>query len=173
MTIEQSIEQIEKLFHVVTGRSASEHQGTYAPLHPETDPVVTIERRIEDLVTLLQNPAVIPPAQIWTPPMSVWENEREYLIKLDLAGVKKEDIDLSIQGNVLFVSGSRKPRAPEAGYTLRVTEKTVGPFQREIILPLGVATARLHSQVIDGVLEIQIPKGGDENSTSSAKTGKH
>ncbi|MCB0384851.1 MAG: Hsp20/alpha crystallin family protein [Bdellovibrionales bacterium] len=173
MTIEQSIEQVEKLYQTITGRMATDHQGTYAPLNPEADPIVTLERRIEELVTLMQNPAVIPPVQVWTPPISVWENEREYMIKLDLAGVKKEDIDLSVRGNILFVSGSRKPRAPEAGYTLRLTEKTVGPFQREIVLPLGVATTRLHSQVIDGVLEIQIPKGTDDVQTPSTKSGKH
>lgn len=102
MTIEQSIEQVEKLYQTITGRMATDHQGTYAPLNPEADPIVTLERRIEELVTLMQNPAVIPPVQVWTPPISVWENEREYMIKLDLAGVKKEDIDLSVRGNILL-----------------------------------------------------------------------
>ncbi|MCC7404279.1 MAG: Hsp20/alpha crystallin family protein [Bdellovibrionales bacterium] len=171
MTIDQSIEHVERLFTAVTGRSAPELQGIYAPLNPDVDPVIHLERRIEELVTLLQNPAVIPPVRVWSPQLSIWENEREIMIKIDLAGVKKEDVDISIRGNVLFVTGTRKPRAADAGYTLRVTEKAIGPFQREVILPLGVLTARLHSQMVDGVLEIQIPKESD--SKALAKTGKH
>ena len=111
--------------------------------------------------------------QPWTPPMSVWESSEKILVRLDLPQVSKEDIDITIHGNTLFVSGIRRNLLQESGFIPRMSEKNFGPFMRALVLPMESVNNDIDSKLQDGVLEISLPmKGAVKSSVKKSNAGK-
>jgi HSP20 family protein len=91
----------------------------------------------------------------FTPPVDVHETEEEYLVKIDLPGVKSDDVNVEVNDNVLSISGSRV--ADETG-TAQLVERPYGTFTRTLTLPQGVDSDSIEAGYHDGVLELRIPK---------------
>lgn len=91
----------------------------------------------------------------FTPPVDVHETEEEYLVKIDLPGVKSEDVNVEVNDNVLSISGSRV--ADETG-TAQLVERPYGTFTRTLTVPQGVDSDSIEAGYHDGVLELRIPK---------------
>jgi HSP20 family protein len=91
----------------------------------------------------------------FTPLLDVHETEDEYLVMVDLPGVKSEDVSIELNEQVLIVSGSRVP--VETG-TLQVAERPYGSFVRTLTLPKGVDDDGIVANYVNGVLEVHIPK---------------
>jgi len=91
----------------------------------------------------------------FTPPVDVHETEEEYLVKIDVPGVKSEDVNVEINDSVLSISGSRV--ADETG-TAQLVERPYGSFARTLTLPQGVDSDSIEAGYHDGVLELRIPK---------------
>ena len=91
----------------------------------------------------------------FTPPVDVHETEEEYLVKVDLPGVKSEDVNIEVNDSVLSLSGSRV--ADETG-TAQLVERPYGSFARTLTLPQGVNSDSIEADYQDGVLELRIPK---------------
>ncbi|MBI1904316.1 MAG: Hsp20/alpha crystallin family protein [Planctomycetia bacterium] len=100
------------------------------------------------------------------PRADVSETETAVEVRLDLPGVKPEEIDIQVSGNVLTVSGERKEEKEEKGKTFHRVERTWGSYSRSVMLPCGVNDAEAAAQYKDGVLTITLPK------TEEAKTHK-
>jgi HSP20 family protein len=97
-------------------------------------------------------------ADAWKPRLDVVETKDGILLKVDIPGVKQEDINISIEENVLTVKGERKNESEvsEEGFTR--FERSYGAYQRSVALPPTVDTDRVKATYKDGVLEIQLPK---------------
>jgi HSP20 family protein len=94
----------------------------------------------------------------WTPRIDVYETGDAFVVKADVPGVKAEDIDLSILGDVLTIRGERKHEAEvKTEKTYRV-ERAHGAFSREILLPAGVDSEAIRATYRDGLLEVRLPK---------------
>jgi HSP20 family protein len=91
----------------------------------------------------------------FTPPVDVHETEEEYLVKIDVPGVKSKDVNVEVNENVLSISGSRL--ADETG-TAQLVERPYGTFARTLTLPQGVDSDSIEAGYHDGVLELRIPK---------------
>jgi len=91
----------------------------------------------------------------FTPPVDVHETEEEYLVKIDVPGVKSDDVNVEINDSVLSISGSRV--ADETG-TAQLVERPYGSFARTLTLPQGVDSDSIEAGYHDGVLELRIPK---------------
>lgn len=91
----------------------------------------------------------------FTPPVDVHETEEEYLVRVDLPGVKSGDVNIEVNEGVLSISGSRVPW--EAGES-QLVERPYGSFVRTLTLPRGVDTDAIGADYQDGVLELRIPK---------------
>lgn len=91
----------------------------------------------------------------FTPLVDVHETENDYLVKLDLPGVKSEDVNVEVNESVLSISGSRV--ADESG-TAQLVERPYGTFTRTLTLPQGVDSDSIEAGYNDGVLELRIPK---------------
>jgi HSP20 family protein len=91
----------------------------------------------------------------FTPLVDVHETEEEYLVKVDLPGVKADDVNVEVNENVLSISGSRV--AEEAGQA-QLVERPYGSFVRTLTLPQGVDDDSIKAGYQDGVLELRIPK---------------
>ena len=94
----------------------------------------------------------------WTPRMDVVDGNDSLTLKVELPGVKQEDMAISLEDDVLTVKGERKDESQvnEQGYT-RI-ERSFGTFQRSVVLPHTVDPNRVKATYKDGVLEIQLPK---------------
>lgn len=91
----------------------------------------------------------------FTPPVDVLETQDEYLVKLDLPGVKADDVNVEVNENQLSISGSRV--AEETGQA-QLVERPYGSFVRTLTLPQGVDSDSIEAGYQDGVLELRIPK---------------
>ena len=94
----------------------------------------------------------------WSPALDVYDDKDAYQVSVELPGMKKEDIDISMHDGVLTVSGERKhERENKEGQTFR-SERYFGKFQRSITLPSGVDPSKVSASYKDGVLLIHLPK---------------
>jgi HSP20 family protein len=97
----------------------------------------------------------------FTPLVDVHETEEEYLVKIDLPGVKSADVSVEVNDNVLSISGSRV--ADETG-TAQLVERPYGTFTRTLTLPQGVDSDSIEAGYHDGVLELRIPKPAERKA---------
>ena len=95
----------------------------------------------------------------FTPLVDVHETEEEYLVKVDLPGVKADDVSVEVNDNVLSISGSRA--ADETGQA-QLVERPYGSFVRTLTLPQGVDSDSIEAGYQDGVLELRIPKPAEQ-----------
>jgi hypothetical protein len=108
------------------------------------------------------------------------EDEAVELLRVEMPGVKPEDVHVAVHNRVLTISGERKIDEEErAGYYVR--ELRHGSFQRSMILPEGVDEEKIHARSQDGILEvalegaaaarepksiqIEVPPGGQQSAT--------
>lgn len=97
-------------------------------------------------------------SESWGPSVDIHENPDNYQIEADLPGMKKEDINIDLQGNVLTLSGERKHEAESsAGDDVRV-ERRYGKFIRSFTLPQNVDPENIKASYNDGVLRLLLPK---------------
>jgi HSP20 family protein len=94
----------------------------------------------------------------WAPAIDVFEDQESVTVKAELPGLKREDIELSVQGSTLTISGERRrDEDPEDTEHFR-SETYFGRFQRCIILPQPVDAAQVKATYRDGILCIELPK---------------
>jgi len=94
----------------------------------------------------------------WYPSVDVSENDDKIKLEADLPGMKKDDIDVNIDGNVLSIKGERKreEETEEEGY--HRAERNYGKFQRTFTLPANVDAKNAKANFKDGVLKLTLPK---------------
>ena len=94
----------------------------------------------------------------WSPALDVFDDKDNFVVKAELPGMKKEDINLSLQDGVLTISGERKfERENKEGETFR-SERYFGKFQRSVTLPAAVNEKKVGASYKDGVLSIELAK---------------
>ena len=94
----------------------------------------------------------------WLPAIDIYENDDAFVATADLPGLKKDDIDISIEDNVLTVSGERKFEKSDDGGTFRRVERSYGTFRRSFALPRGIDSTKVEAKFEDGVLSLTLPK---------------
>ena len=92
------------------------------------------------------------------PKVNTRETEDNYHIEVELPGVKKEDVDIKVDGNVLTISGERNVREEVKDEDYHKVESRYGLFSRSFTLPERVDTSNIEAEFINGILEIAIPK---------------
>jgi HSP20 family protein len=94
----------------------------------------------------------------WTPALDIYENKDNLVVKAELPGMKREDIEVSMHDGTLSISGERKNQGKyEEGDVYR-SERFFGRFQRTVSLPSAVAADKVKAQYTDGVLTVTLPK---------------
>jgi HSP20 family protein len=101
-------------------------------------------------------------AQLWLPPVDIYETENAFVVEADLPGVHQENVDIQFDRNTLTISGTRAATLPsrdKAGQ-LRVfsAERLNGGFSRSVRLPEHVDADRIEAAFSDGVLRVTVPK---------------
>ncbi len=96
-------------------------------------------------------------ARVGTPSRYVRPRDK-VIVKAELPGVKKEDIDISIAGGVLTIKGEREVEEEVKDEDYYCCERFRGTFYRAIQLPTDVETEKIEANYADGILEITLPK---------------
>jgi HSP20 family protein len=94
----------------------------------------------------------------WIPVMDVIENAEEYVVRLEVPGFHKENLDINLTGVMLTITGKREmaPEIEGEGYLVR--ERAIGKFIRTIRLPVPVAEKNVKAEYQDGLLVVHLPK---------------
>jgi HSP20 family protein len=162
--IDDAIVQIERLYQAITGSQMPMSEMPYAPIPPERDPVVHVQEQVDRLLHALETPFA-PGAFAGAPPIAVSENGAEYVVFIDVPGVARERIDVSLRGSVLVIAGERPGPALD-GHRLRMAERPFGAFRRVLRLPPEARGAEMSARLKDGVLEVRIPRNIDAAGSS-------
>jgi HSP20 family protein len=94
----------------------------------------------------------------WAPLVDISEDDGGYLIKADLPEVKKEEIKVTVENGVLFLSGIRKFEKEEKGRKVHRIERAYGTFARSFSLPEDANAEKIEAEFGDGVLKLHIAK---------------
>jgi HSP20 family protein len=94
----------------------------------------------------------------WVPPMDLVETEDHLVLKADLPGLERDDVNLEVKDGVLTVSGERKAEQEERTDGFYRVERAFGGFSRSMSLPENVDAERISASFDKGVLEVRIPK---------------
>jgi HSP20 family protein len=104
----------------------------------------------------------------WLPEIDVFERDGKLVVRADLPGMKSEDIDVTVAGDLLTVSGKREEEKEVKEEHYYCSERSTGEFTRTIRLPEGVTAESVEASYADGVLEVTVPRP----ATAEAKTTK-
>jgi HSP20 family protein len=96
--------------------------------------------------------------QLWAPRLEAYARDGDLVLHADLPGVSLEDVDITLDGNVLTISGERKVRIHEEGVSYYLNELPYGAFRRSVTFPEGVDADSIKARFENGVLEVVLPE---------------
>lgn len=175
--IEHVVQNLERFYEAMTGRSILTANGQHALIPPEKGLERHTDEQIDRLLGMISGPLSGPTgvtggvaggplgrsAQLGDavqPPCSIVETPQEIAIRLDIPGVRRDAMKISVSRNLLTVEGVRELRDAQPGdeQIVRRVEQWRGRFRRQFALPEGVLTEALSARLADGVLEIRVPR---------------
>jgi HSP20 family protein len=92
------------------------------------------------------------------PTLDVYEQKDDVIVKAEIPGLTKDEIDISLDGNILTIKGEKKKEEEVKDEDYYRCERTYGAFSRSIELPVTVQTDKVNASFKNGVLEIRMPK---------------
>ena len=92
------------------------------------------------------------------PAIDITDNENEYVVKAEVPGCKAEDIDITVAGNVLTISGEKKVEKEVKEKDYYHSERSFGSFRRDLRLATDIDTGKIEAECRDGVLAVKLPK---------------
>jgi HSP20 family protein len=94
----------------------------------------------------------------WLPLVDITEDEKQYLIKVELPEVKKEDVKVTVESGVLTISGERKFEKEEKDKKYHRIERSYGSFTRSFSVPDDADASKVSAEFRDGVLTVHLTK---------------
>lgn len=149
MTIEETIERVEQLYHALTGTRPPPANGC-AVIPPEADPIAHVHDQIERMLDGVEQ--LLPPAPAWTPRAQVYQHAGDTILAIDVPGVRREQLQIRAAPHAITVSGRR----PRPARSVLACDAPGGPFTRTFPLATPVASDQISARLDDGVLTIRI-----------------
>jgi len=119
------------------------------------DPFRLFPNRMEPLFRTESEPW---PMKAWMPPCDIFETNKELVMKFELPEVKKEDVEVKLEQNVLILHGERKFEEKTDRENYHRVERHYGEFMRSFNVPAYVNAARITAEFKEGVLTVTLPK---------------
>ena len=94
----------------------------------------------------------------FAPPVDVHEDAESLVLRAELPGLRKEDVEISIDSNVLTLKGERKLEKEEQGRRYHRVERAYGSFLRQFQLSNNIDTSKIDAQLTDGILTVRLAK---------------
>jgi len=98
------------------------------------------------------------------PDVEVTEKDNEYVVHADLPGMKREDFDITVEGNRFILRGERKEETKEEKKGYYYSERRYGSFARAFTLPAEIDSEKVRAAYKSGVLEVVLPKTAKEKT---------
>jgi HSP20 family protein len=98
--------------------------------------------------------------------VDISEDDKEYLIKVEVPGVNKEDVRVTVENGILTITGERKEEKEEKGKKFHRVERMYGTFLRTFTLPDGTAGDKISAEFRDGILKVHLPKSEEAKPKS-------
>jgi HSP20 family protein len=105
-------------------------------------------------------------SQYWTPDLDITEEKDQYVFKADLPGLKKEDIKISVQDDIITIEGERQSETVSEDKQIHRRERSYGRFTRSLNLGNRVDFTKIKANYKDGVLELIVPKAEESKPKS-------
>jgi HSP20 family protein len=106
-----------------------------------------------------EEPALINAA--WVPAVDVAEEDSQYVVKVELPGVNKDDVNISLESNILTIRGEKKTEQESKGKNYHRVERSFGSFHRSFALPTTVKVDKIDAVFKDGILAVTMPKADE------------
>jgi HSP20 family protein len=90
--------------------------------------------------------------------VDIAERENDFVVKMELPGVAKEDVRITMQEDILTIRGEKKQEKESKGSEFHRIERSFGSFQRSFTLPASVKAGDIDASFSDGVLHVTLPK---------------
>jgi HSP20 family protein len=90
--------------------------------------------------------------------VDITEDDHEYLFKVDLPEMKKDDVKVTIENGILYISGERKTEKEEKKQKFHRLERFFGTFERSFTVPEDADATKITAEFKDGVLQVHLPK---------------
>ena len=104
-------------------------------------------------------PGIETPVQdTFSPAIDIKDSEKHLILNIEVPGIKKEDMKITLQDNVLTIKGEKKKVSEEKEDNFFRSERVYGTFERSFTLPVDFDSENVDAKVIDGVLEILLEK---------------
>ena len=100
----------------------------------------------------------------WAPNVDIVESEDSYQIHAELPGITEEEVNVSLNNNVLTLSGEKKQEIKDEKDNFVRVERTYGKFERSFSLPSNIVADKVDASYKDGVLTVTIPKAEEAKS---------
>jgi HSP20 family protein len=94
----------------------------------------------------------------WAPLVDIAEDDKEYLIKVELPEVRKDDVKVTVESGTLTISGERKAEKEEKGRRFHRVERYFGRFERSFTIPDNTEADHVKAEFKDGVLRVHLAK---------------
>ena len=96
------------------------------------------------------------------PAVNIWTGEDDMIVTSEMPGIELENIDISVTGDTLTISGSRNPEKLEEGQTYHRRERAYGRFNRTVHLSFKVDASKVEARYEKGVLHIMLPRAEED-----------
>lgn len=105
------------------------------------------------------------------PSVDMFETENEVVVKAALPGIKAEEVDINVTGEVLTLKGETHEETDENGKSFHIREQRWGQFERSIVLPTAILADKAKAEFEDGILTVTLPKADEvKPKTITVKT---
>lgn len=102
----------------------------------------------------------------WTPNTDVFETPDSLVVRMEIAGICKDDLQITLNDRLLLVRGHRKDPCRQGRCSFRQMEIDYGYFERRIVIPRTVDGSRVRAQFLNGFLHIELPKAQHSEHTT-------
>jgi HSP20 family protein len=128
----------------------------------EQDPIDTINQNLNRLFDdFFYGSSLIPFNQNWgsfNPSIDVTETDKDYKVSAELPGLDENDIEVSLDRNILTISGEKKTEKEDKDQNYYRMERSYGSFQRCLSFPSNIESDNINANFKNGALQITIPK---------------
>lgn len=167
--VDQALKEVQDLYKEVLGTPAPQvDPSSYLAFPPGVDPLRHTVEEIDQLKRLSRQWAMQIAPVAWVPRADLYSAKDGLLIRLEIPGVDRERLKVTVQGGECVVRGERKTPTGQTGLHPMNLELPFGPFERRFRLPEGSRAEGMQARYTDGVLELRL--GIDDARTAATET---
>ncbi|SOD41400.1 Hsp20/alpha crystallin family protein [Nitrosovibrio sp. Nv4] len=131
--------------------------------HHSSDALTHFVHRKDEVEKVRETGGMVPAFRTWSLLAGeMEETDKEILVRIEVPGMEKEDCQITIDGNMLYLRGEKRFERARNDSTYHVMERAYGVFQRAIPLPSNVDADHAEADYRNGVLTVHLPKLGGE-----------